>query len=152
MSDVTEHPSEGRAAAEATGFRTSPVRVRWSDLDALGHVTAALFVTFIEEGRDEWLEHVLGDEFATDRYVMARIEIDYRSEIPFGTRWVETRHRVETVGSSSVSLLEQLVIPDGPVAADARAVLVMWDPAKRGSRALSEVEAERFARVAAAAR
>ena len=148
MSDVTEQPSEGCAAAEATGFTTSPVRVRWSDFDALGHVTAALFVTFIEEGRDEWLHHVLGDHFATDRYVMGRIEMDYRSEIPFGTRWVKTRHSVAAVGRSSVTLAEELLTPDGRVAGQGMAVLVMWDPEARTSRPLSDDEAEAFTRAA----
>ena len=53
------------------------VRVRWSDSDVLGHVNHAVFLTYLEEGRDAFFLQVLGDP----NYVVVRIEIDLRAEV-----------------------------------------------------------------------
>ena len=49
-----------------------PVDVRWRDVDALGHVNHAVFLTYLEEGRDAFFTRALGDPI----YVVARLEID----------------------------------------------------------------------------
>ncbi len=61
-----------------------PVRIRWSDSDALGHVNHAVFLTYLEEGRDAFYLQVLGDQ----NYVVVRIEIDLRAEIRHGDQQV----------------------------------------------------------------
>ena len=48
------------------------VRVRWRDTDALGHVNHAVFLTYLEEGRDAFYVHALGSD---PHYVVARIEL-----------------------------------------------------------------------------
>ena len=55
-----------------------PVTVRWRDMDALHHVNHAVFLTYLEEGRDAFYRQVSGDQ---PDYVVARIEIDLRAEI-----------------------------------------------------------------------
>ena len=54
-----------------------PVSIRWRDMDALGHVNHAVFLTYLEEGRDACFEQLFGDL----DYVMVRLEIDMRAEI-----------------------------------------------------------------------
>ena len=36
------------------------VDVRWRDVDALGHVNHAVFLTYLEEGRDAFYQPTLG--------------------------------------------------------------------------------------------
>ena len=40
-----------------------PVTVRWRDFDALGHVNNAVFLTFLETGRDRFFHSLVGDTF-----------------------------------------------------------------------------------------
>ena len=37
------------------------VEIRWSDVDAYMHVNNALYATYLEECRDEWVDVTLGD-------------------------------------------------------------------------------------------
>ena len=38
------------------------VEIRWSDVDAFGHVNNAVYATYLEECRDEWLDAAIGGE------------------------------------------------------------------------------------------
>ena len=40
------------------------VEIRWSDVDAFGHVNNAVYATYLEECRDEWLDAAIGGEDA----------------------------------------------------------------------------------------
>ncbi len=120
----------------------SRIPVRWRDLDPLGHVNSAVFLTFLETGRDLWLREVLGDDLGPEEYVVARIEVDFRAEVPRGTEYVQSVHVVEAVGRSSITLNERLADPSGVTVTEARTVIVLWNPEDHGSRQVTEVERE----------
>jgi acyl-CoA thioester hydrolase len=109
------------------------IAVRWRDLDALGHVNNAVYLTYLEETINAWLEPVLGLDWVT-----ARVEIDFRRELRGLGGEVAVRIRVERLGTSSITSLAEIVGPDGEVAAEARAVVVAWDPETRRPRPLEE--------------
>src|SRR5262249_61456425 len=54
------------------------IEIRWRDLDVYGHVNHVVYLTYLQEARDEWLGRVLGDPKDVCNYVVARVEIDYR--------------------------------------------------------------------------
>jgi acyl-CoA thioester hydrolase len=116
------------------------IPVRWADLDPLGHVNTAVFLTYLEEGRDSWLLEVLGDTFSPDQYVVARVEINYRHEIPAGTRYVHAHHECVGVGTSSITTEERLDDGNGTVFAEAQVVLVLWDRESRKPRPAADAE------------
>ena len=126
--------------ADASTTPNPRFAVRWRDLDQLGHVNSVVFLTYLEEGRTSWLGALLGPQFETNQYVIARVELDYLSEIPSGTEMVETQHEIAAVGRSSVTLDEKLSIVGGQVVAQGRVVLVMWEPEHHRSRQLSDHE------------
>ena len=111
------------------------IAVRWRDLDMLGHLNQAVYHELLEEGRAALLER-LGD-FA---FVLARVELDYRSEVRRDHGHVDVLVRLASVGRSSVVVEHEVVLPDGTVAAEGRSVLVAWDPRERRSRALTDDE------------
>jgi acyl-CoA thioester hydrolase len=113
------------------------IEIRWRDLDPYGHVNHAVFLTYLEEVRDEWLGLAVGEEAL--RYVVARVEIDYRRELTESDDRVTARIRLDSVGTSSVRTVEELVLTDGAVAAEANAVLVACDEERR-PRPLTEPE------------
>jgi acyl-CoA thioester hydrolase len=124
------------------------IEVRWRDLDAYGHVNHVVYLTYLEEVRDEWLSRSLGDPAEIWNYVVARVAIDYRREVSQADDVVVARCRLGSVGTSSIRTLEQIVTRSGELAAEAEAVLVARDPVSRRSRPLTPAEREALGRVA----
>jgi acyl-CoA thioester hydrolase len=120
------------------------VNVRWRDTDALGHVNHAVYLTYLEEGRDAFYARALG---ADPIYVVVRIEVDLRAEVRHADRRVTVRIAVERVGTTSLTTRETIVTPSQQVAAEARVVTVRWDAA--GGTPIPFTDAERT-RLAAA--
>lgn len=114
------------------------IGVRWADLDALGHVNNATFLTYLEEARDAFMRQTLGDVFLD--MVIVRVEIDYRAEIPAGTSNVEVTCALESIGTSSIRTREQILLPDGTVAAEAMTVAVVRDREARKARPWTDSE------------
>ncbi|HYY77190.1 MAG TPA: thioesterase family protein [Gaiellaceae bacterium] len=120
------------------------IEIRWRDLDAYGHVNHAVFATYFEEARDEWLERTLGPAGDAWDYVVARVAIDYRRELTLGDDRVSARCGLGSLGTSSIRTREELVIVGGEVAAEAEAVLVARDPETRRPRPLTDDERSRL--------
>lgn len=104
------------------------VTVRWRDVDALGHVNHAVFLTYLEEGRDAFYTRTLG---ADPLYVVVRLEVDLRAEVRYPDRRVTVRIEVERIGTTSLTTRETIVTPAGETAAQARVVTVRWDAEQR---------------------
>jgi acyl-CoA thioester hydrolase len=105
------------------------IEIRWRDCDPYGHVNHAVFLTYLEEVRDEWLIAAVGEDALG--YVVARVEIDYRRELTQRDDRITARIRLDSLGTSSVRTVEELVVADGEVAAEAKAVLVACDAQHR---------------------
>jgi len=101
-----------------------PVDVRWRDVDALGHVNHAVFLTYLEEGRDAFYATALRSD---PIYVVARLEIDLRAEVRYPDRRVTVRIEVERLGTTSLTTRETILTQSAEVAAQARVVTVRWD-------------------------
>lgn len=114
-----------------------PLRQR--DLDALGHVNQAVYHELLEDVRREFFGHTLPDLPFTG-YVLAHVELDYRREVRIEHRYLIGECRVAELGRSRVELDNRLLLPDGDVAVEGRAVLVAWDEQTRKSRELTEPE------------
>ena len=118
------------------------VNVRWRDTDALGHVNHAVFLTYLEEGRDAFYAGVLGSD---PIYVVARIELDLHAEIRHDDRQVTVRVAVEHLGATSLTTRETVLTGSGQVAARARVVTVRWDADRRRPIRFTQAERERLA-------
>lgn len=113
--------------------------LRNRDIDPLGHVNQAVYHELLEDARGAFFAEVV-PELPFDRYVLARSELDYKHEIRFSDRSVIGECRVGELGRSRIELENRLLLADGTVAAEGRAILVAWDPQARRSRALSDGE------------
>ena len=112
--------------------------LRWSDLDAQGHVSQSAYHELLEAPRGDL---VLGlGTVAPNSFVTARVELNYRCEVTLADRFVRVASRVEKIGRSSVTIAHEIHRPDGTLAADGLAVLVAWDGLLRRSRPLSVSE------------
>lgn len=116
------------------------IPVRWRDLDLLGHLNQAVYHEYLEEGRAALMASL--GEGARFPFVLARVELDYHAEVRRAHRQVEVVARVQRVGTKSLTVSHDVVLPDGTLAASGSSVFVAWDPQARGSRALTEAERE----------
>ena len=116
------------------------IEIRWRDQDAFGHVNNAVYLTYLEEVRDEWLERALGDSGDAWGYVTARVAIDFRRELTQEDDAIVARLWLTRIGTSSVTTREEIVTVGGELAAEAEAVLVARDTETGRSRPLSEAE------------
>ncbi len=123
------------------------VHVRWRDTDALGHVNHAVFLTYLEEGRDAFYVRVLGSD---PEYVVVRLEVDLRAEVRHPDRQVTVRIQAERVGTTSLTTRETILTPSREVVAEARVVTVRWDPGQRQPVPFSDSERTRLAATLAA--
>jgi len=122
------------------------VEIRWSDVDAYQHVNNAVYSTYLEECRDEWVERALGDAGDSWDLVLARVAIDFRRELRLEDEEVVVSCALERIGNSSLVLREQVRTREGELAAEAEAVLVARDRELGRSRPLTAAEREAFER------
>ena len=122
------------------------IEVRWRDVDNYGHVNNAVYLTYLEEVRDEWLARTLRDDEAVWDYVIAHVSIDFRREVTQADDEVIATCALERIGTSSVRTREQVVLLTGVVAAEASAVLVARNRSAGTSRPITDAEREAFER------
>lgn len=112
-------------------------KLRYADTDRQGHVNNAVFATFFETGRVEFLYDPDAPLHAPDgAFVIARVAVDFVDEI----RWpgkVDIGSRVASIGCSSIRL-EQALFQDGRHVASAESVIVHVDTGDRKSRPLPQ--------------
>ena len=113
----------------------STLDVRFRDVDLMGHVNNAVYSTFLEEARID----VLG---GLADFILARVEIDFRSELRAGEE-IEVGTRCSRIGTKSFEL-EHEIRANGRLAAEAKSVLVGYDYELGGSVPLPEELKERL--------
>jgi acyl-CoA thioester hydrolase len=104
--------------------------VRFRDLDPMGHVNNAVFLTYIESARVAFLRHLGAAPTLEDMgIIVAHVEIDFRAPVRLGDE-VEVTVRASRFGDKSFDLEHELSV-DGNVVAEAKTVLVTYDYSKR---------------------
>lgn len=119
------------------------IALRWRDMDMLGHLNQAVYHEMLEEGRGAFMQQMVeqaGGGRVHHTFVVARVELDYRQEVRKDHGSVTVDVRVGRVGTKSITLEHDVLLPDGGVAATGRSVLVGWDARARTARELSDDE------------
>ena len=122
---------------------TSQQFVRWDDIDALGHVNNAKYLTYIQEARFQWSFYELktsGEAPTLAEMVVARNEIDYLVPIYEGGCYYDVNLWVESISNSSFVLGYEVVSKDGVVHARVKSVQVAFSMAAKKSRPLNYAE------------
>ena len=111
------------------GVVTHVEPVRFRDLDPMGHVNNAVFLTYLEQARNAFFEQQgLSIAIADMNMVVARVEIDFRAPVRLGQE-VEVAVRATRFGTKSFDLDYELRA-GGRVVAEAKSVLVSYDYGK----------------------
>lgn len=119
-----------------------PVRVRFSDVDVYGHVNNVRYLEYYQEARIALLD-ALGRGLPPPAVVVARVEVDYRTQLPFRPEPYDVWSAVTRVGTTSYTIEAEIGDADDMVSR-CRAVLVGYDPATGRPRPWSPAIRERL--------
>ncbi|MGO4103021.1 acyl-CoA thioesterase [Leifsonia sp. YAF41] len=140
-----------------------PIRLRWSDLDAYGHVNNAVMLRLLEEARIQafWATDepdgtvsaggastaVLdGRPGAATLTLIARQEIEYLAPVPYLRQPIDIRLWVGTLGGASLEVCYEVWGPAGDLPAvlyaKASSTIVLVDSETSRPRRITEVERE----------
>jgi acyl-CoA thioester hydrolase len=122
---------------------TYDAAVRWSDMDAYGHVNNARFLTLFEEARVAMFfvgarAHGLGS--FEEGIVIARHEIDYLKPVDYGHP-VRIEMWISQLRAASFTVSYEL-FDEGTLASKAKSVCVPYNLTEGFPRRLSEAERE----------
>ncbi len=120
--------------SEPPGHR---VQMRWRDLDGLGHVNHTVVLTYLEEGRDAFLAE---RGVRREEYVVGRCSVSFNGEIDPAFRSVTVQCALRELGRSSLTTSERILDDRGRVVVEGEFGLVLWDPARRESRQITDDE------------
>jgi len=128
-------PAEPRGPVPGAGTsrHVYPLRVRWSDVDAYGHVNNVKYIEYFQESRIRYMMqmHHEGDTFGS--IVVARTDVDYRRPILFRLKPYEVHSWISHVGTTSFVMAAEIRDPapeagePGAVLASSRVVAVGFD-------------------------
>ena len=103
--------------------------MRWSDMDAYGHVNNVVFLRYLEEARIDLLLTAAGPagrQMLDNGVVVVRHEIDYRRPLVHRVEPVEIVSWVEEIRNASFTVAYEIADGD-EVYVQARTVLVLVD-------------------------
>jgi acyl-CoA thioester hydrolase len=105
-------------------------QVRFRDLDPMGHVNNAVFLTYLEQARVALFSE-LGAVTALEEMnmIVARVEIDFKAPVRLGQE-VEISVRASRFGTKSFDLDYELRV-EGELVAQAKSVQVAYDYNRR---------------------
>ncbi len=116
-------------ALDVSAFRFSTrIQVRWRDLDALNHVNNAVYFTYLEQARVEYLRElgVVPDAPAGIGFILAEASCQFKSPLTLG-ECVSVHIRVSEVRHSSFIFEYRVEGGDRRLAAEARTAQVCYD-------------------------
>lgn len=88
---------------------TTPIEVRFRDLDAMGHVNNAVFFTYFEEGRKKlFYSFSKIEDPSAFEFILAHVECDFVQPIKLNTKAI-LQMRVKEVGRKSFKLSYEIV-------------------------------------------
>ena len=107
---------------------TRDVEVRFADMDSLGHVNNAVYLTYFEQARMAYWMYVTGRSNLRDMdMILARAEVDFRSPLAH-PETVEIGVGCTSIGRTSFVLDQDMhEKKTGRLVAEARKVLVFYD-------------------------
>ncbi|MDQ1615191.1 MAG: acyl-CoA thioester hydrolase [Actinomycetota bacterium] len=122
--------------------------MRWSDMDAYGHVNNVVYLTYLEESRVDML-FSLGSDFGgkalAEGVLVAHHEIDYKRPLVYHPRGVDIELWVGSIKGASFEIRYE-VHDEATVFARAASVLVPYDLVAERPRRVSPEEREFLSR------
>lgn len=130
-------------AARASYPQWTEERMRFSDLDPLGHANNNAIGVYFETGRlGLFREAKLHDGKPGEATVVAKLSIDFLKELTY-PNLLEVGSRVTRIGGSSFAYVQGVFVGDACIAT-AETVSVLFDLSARRPRKLDDGQKERL--------
>jgi len=82
-----------------------PIQMRWNDLDALGHVNNAVFITYFEVARGYYMiEAAKGWDWTKNMFLIGNAQVNYHKELLLTAQDPRVLMRTEKIGNKSFVL------------------------------------------------
>lgn len=107
----------------------STIQVRFSDTDAMGHISSGSYAAFAEVGRAAFFEAIPEAREEIPWFVLRHLEMEFISEARFGQS-ITLSTRCGKITEKTIRF-DQVVRADGKVACELRVVHVAFDPKTR---------------------
>lgn len=118
------------------------LQMRWNDLDALGHVNNAMFITYFETARGRFmLEACPGWDWRKDMFLIAQVHADFQKELLLTAKNPQVLMRTSKIGNKSFELSYAIVSEgkDGPILhATGTTTQIMFDMQSRQTIAIPD--------------
>ena len=85
-----------------------PIAIRFSDIDAVGHVNNAVYLTYFEDTRFHYWKDTIGWDFNKCGIIVGRSEINYLKQVTLFDK-VTCYVRVVRIGNSSFDVMHILI-------------------------------------------
>jgi|SRR5215217_740164 len=85
-----------------------PISIRFSDIDAVGHVNNAMYLTYFEDTRFHYWKDAIGWDFDKCGIILGRSEINYLKQVTLSDE-ITCYTRVVRIGNSSFDMMHVLV-------------------------------------------
>lgn len=126
-----------------------PIKVKWGEMDSLGHVNNTVFFRYSEDGRIDYIHRLTegGDTQTSDGPILADLQCSFRSQLRFPAD-VEIGTRVSRLGRSSLELEQCLFAADSDEAIAVYTNVIVWfDFGAQTSMRIPETFRERIRRL-----
>ncbi len=125
-----------------------PLQMRWNDLDALGHVNNAIFITYFEVARGSYMmEACPGWDWTKQMFLIGKVEANFHKELLLTAEKTEVWMRTASLGNKSF-ILEYVVVSQKNgqtvVHASGSSTQVMFDMKTRTTVAIQDWIRERL--------
>jgi acyl-CoA thioester hydrolase len=110
------------------------IQVRFSDTDAMGHISSGSYAAFAEVGRAAFFKAIPEPREEIPWFVLVHLGLDFVSEGRFGQDFTLSTRVVKM--SDKTMTFEQIVRADGEIACKLEVVLVAFDAKTRKSIAM----------------
>ncbi len=126
------------------------IRIRWGDMDAMGHVNNTVYFRFMEQARISWFHRLVPDDARLSTgIVIANASCNYQRALTY-PGLVEVRLHVGAPGGASVPTFYELLLEGDPVPyADGAATVVFVDMTTQKSKRIPGGIRERLERAEA---
>jgi len=120
-------------------MHTTPIQIRFNDVDQMGHVNNAVIMEYLDLGKDAFFSsHGLSPVKSDFTVMVVHYEVDFRRQI----RYHDTIHvstEVERFGTKSLTLMQRVVDEEsGDVCVECRTVMAGYRRSTSASEAIPD--------------
>ena len=105
-------------------MHTTPIQIRFNDVDQMGHVNNAVIMEYLDLGKDTFFSsHGLSPTKSDFTVMVVHYEVDFRAQIHYHDR-IHVENEIEKIGNKSLTMMQRVVNTEtGTVCVECRTVM-----------------------------